>query len=59
VQVVHIEQQDGVRKRVHHPNEVFNNILGNCKITFFSHWIFQLNTFTDGLCPSFSSALMY
>lgn len=29
VHVVHVEQQDDVRKRVQHPNEVFNSMLGN------------------------------
>ena len=29
VHIVHVEQQDDVRKRVQHPNEVINSILGN------------------------------
>ena len=40
VHIVHVEQQDDVRKRVQHPNEVFNSILGNTWPALFNaQWL--------------------
>jgi hypothetical protein len=43
VHIVHVEQQDDVRKRVQHPNEVFNSILGNIGLALFNaQWLLSV-----------------